>query len=306
MIERYTQGSLTWVDVLAPTLEEVRVLIGDFDVPPELAGDLTGSVPRSEAVYADRVVKLTMDFPIVKRTDIDHPHEIKFLVGKKFLITVRYEDMEAIHRFQKMFEVEATLKHPRTKKKATSGAHLFFALMNELYSSQAAKLDYLETKMQNIEKEIFQAHEKEMVNEIAEVGRRLISFKQILSAHNDVYQEARPGFEKYFTTTAAKELIDLHGQYVYLARRVSGLFETFVELRNTNLAILSTKQNEVMKILTIMAFITFPLSLFASLFGMNTQTLPLTGYPNDFWVIIGIMFVSTAGFFMFFKYKRWM
>ena len=61
-----------------------------------------------------------------------------------------------------------------------------------------------------------------------------------------------------------------------------------------------------MKILTIMAFVTFPLSLFASLFGMNTLTLPLTGYRGDFFVIIGIMTLATFGFFAYFKYKRWM
>ena len=302
MIERYKNGSLTWVDVLSPSSEEVRELFDEFNLSPELVGDLTGPVPRSEAVESGNVIKMTMDFPIVKRTDIDHPHELKFLIGKKFLITVRYEDMEAIHHFQKEFEVVSTLKKPG---KTAVGAHLFFGLMNELYKSQAAKLDYLETRMNNIEEEVFKAHEKEMVNEIASIGRKLISFRQNLSAHDDVYREAKAHFERIFGTKVLKQLVELHGQYFFLTRRVNGLFETFIELRNTNMAILSTKQNEVMKILTIMAFVTFPLSLFAAMFGMNTQTLPLTGYPGDFWIIIGIMTCATIGFFVFFKYKHW-
>ena len=128
---------------------------------------------------------------------------------------------------------------------------------------------------------------------------------QNLSAHDDVYREAKAHFERIFGTKVLKQLVELHGQYFFLTRRVNGLFETFIELRNTNMAILSTKQNEVMKILTIMAFVTFPLSLFAAMFGMNTQTLPLTGYPGDFWIIIGIMTCATIGFFVFFKYKHW-
>ena len=65
-------------------------------------------------------------------------------------------------------------------------------------------------------------------------------------------------------------------------------------------------RNEIMKILTIMAFITFPLTLFTSMFGMNTIATPIVGRTGDFWIILGIMVIVSAGLFSFFKYKRWM
>jgi LPXTG-motif cell wall-anchored protein len=55
-----------------------------------------------------------------------------------------------------------------------------------------------------------------------------------------------------------------------------------------------------------MAFVTFPLTLFASLFGMNTLSLPLTGYKGDFWTIVGIMSVAAVCFFTYFRYKKWL
>ena len=61
-----------------------------------------------------------------------------------------------------------------------------------------------------------------------------------------------------------------------------------------------------MKVLTIMAFITFPLSVIASIFGMNTKTLPIVGVPHDFWIIMGIMVFATIMFFALFKYKKWL
>ena len=78
------------------------------------------------------------------------------------------------------------------------------------------------------------------------------------------------------------------------------------ELREINNSLVSTKQNEVMKILTIMAFVTFPLSLLASIFGMNTVYLPIVGHSLDFWIIIGIMAGATICFFAFFKHNRWL
>ena len=61
-----------------------------------------------------------------------------------------------------------------------------------------------------------------------------------------------------------------------------------------------------MKTLTMMAFVTFPLSLIAGIFGMNTKTLPLIGIENDFWIIIGIMGFAMLLLLSFFKYKNWL
>jgi Mg2+ and Co2+ transporter CorA len=55
-----------------------------------------------------------------------------------------------------------------------------------------------------------------------------------------------------------------------------------------------------------MAFVTFPLTLFASLFGMNTEMTPIIGHPADFWIIVGIMLSAAITFFAYFKYKRWL
>jgi magnesium transporter len=68
---------------------------------------------------------------------------------------------------------------------------------------------------------------------------------------------------------------------------------------------LSTKQNEIMKIFTILAFVTLPLSLIAAVFGMNTTFIPIVGLPNDFWIIIGIMIITSLAMFAYFKYKKW-
>lgn len=302
MIEQYSEGKLTWIDLTEPTPEEIRQVIEEYDVPPELAGDWGGVVTRSGAIFSDDVMKVTMDFPIVKRTDITHPHEMKFIVMKDTLITVRYEDIEAVHRFKKEFEVITSLNKA---KKTLSGTHLFIALLHSLYDALESKLDYIETKLSDIEVEIFNHREKEMVVEISSISRRLIVFRQTLKAHDDVFRDAKPIFDENYTKASIYELNELHNEYFHIARRTLALFETLDELRDTNMALLTTKQNEIMKTLTIMAFITFPLTLLTSMFGMNTLTTPIVGNPGDFWMILGIMTIATIGFFVFFKSRRW-
>ncbi|MCA9363924.1 magnesium transporter CorA family protein [Candidatus Kaiserbacteria bacterium] len=304
MVERFTHGPLLWVSITEPTNEETHHIMQELNVPPTLMADLSGPVPKSSATVIDRVLKITLDFPIVKRTDINHPHEIKFLIAKNYLITVQYEDIGAVETFKREFEIFTDL-HKNEAKKMT-GAHLFFSLMKELYENASTKLDYIESRFSDIENGIFKGHEKEMVFEISTISKRVIAFRQILTAHHDVLHKAKPCFEDVFKhRDTTHELDRLHAQYLHVVRRTTALAETLDELRDTNLALLTTKQNEIMKIFTILAFITFPLTLFTSMFGMNTTTTPIIGREGDFWIILGIMIIVSITFFVYFKYKKW-
>ncbi len=303
MIERFEQGKLAWISLKNPTTEEAQEVMISCDIPPSLMTDLSTPVPQSEAIIVDGVIKITLDFPIVKRVDMQYPHEIKFIVSKNSLVTVQYEDMEATDRFKKQFEVASTL-HKGNHSKMT-GAHLYILLMNELYNVMESKLDYLESKLLELEEQISQDKEKEIIFELSKMSKRMIAFRHVIRSHEDVLKDVKVEFEAVFQHSYSAEVEDLQDTYNYLLRRLTTLFESLVDLRETNFALLTTKQNEVMKILTIMAFVTFPLSLLTSTFGMNTVSTPIVGDPGDFWIIVSIMVSAMVCFFIFFKYKRW-
>jgi magnesium transporter len=246
---------------------------------------------------------VTLDFPVVKRINTDHPYEVKFIMGKQLLVTAQYEEMEAIDKFKKHLEVVMTLKKPSAK---STGAHLFLGLLGELYATTSTKLDYVESVLAEIETEIFQENEQQMVVRIADVSKKLIAFRHIVRAQDDILRDVQPLCAAAFKNAFTSEFQHIHTEYFTLLRRVDTMHVTLNDLRETNMAMLTTKQNEIMKILTIMAFITFPLTLFTSTFGMNTATTPIIGVPGDFWIIIGIMSVVTVLFFAFFRYKRWL
>lgn len=302
MINRYTFNQTTWIDIIAPTTEEIRTIFEECEIPAKFTHDLMSMTPQTDTEVASNAIKITLDFPIVKRTDINHPHEVKFIATKTHLITVRFEDMELIHRFSKEFEVLNILK--QAGKRATGG-HLFVALLSYIYSGLNTKLDYLEGRMQDAERELFNENEKEMLYEISQIGRRLISFKQTMSAHRRALNDLKEEIGSVFSKNYAEKIDPILVSYEHLLARTTALSHTLEILRDTDHALLSAKQNEIMKTLTIMAFITFPLTLVSSIFGMNTTTTPIAGAPYDFWIVIGIMFVVSLCLFGYFKYKHW-
>lgn len=302
MIERYTDALFTWVDLSSPTPDEAREVMEKYNIPPQLLGDLSGPVPRSTAHLAENALKITLDFPVVKRRDIEGAHEIKFLITKKTLITVRYEDISALHTFAKEFEVVSTL---HKSHKNTDGGTLFVALMGTLYENLSTKLDYVESKFITIEEGMVEGRERRMVFDISNTGQSLITFRQILFSHKEVLDIAIPMGEKLFGKDFKTQSAALISHLQHLLRRVNTLSASLQELRATNDSLLSAKQNEIVKTLTILAFVTYPLSLIAAVFGMNTDYTPIVDGRYGFWIIFGMMGVAGAALFSYFKFRNW-
>ena len=303
MVERFIQNKLRWINLKNPTPDDIKRAAEELNIPFLMIGDLSTPVPKNSAIEIDSYIKITLDFPVVKKIDISHPYEVKFIISKNSLLTVQYEEMEGIDRFKRQFEVATTL---RKTQKGITGAHLFMTLISHLYDSASTKLDYIETKLGDIESDIFKNNEKQMVFDISDVSKKLITFRHITRSHEDVFREATPLFKEIYKDAFAKDLESIQVHYFTLLRRTNMLFDTLTALRETNTAMLNTRQNEIIKNLTLMAFVTFPLSLLSSMFGMNTIASPIIGNTYDFWIIVGMMLSATICFFIFFKHKGWL
>ncbi|HEU4677127.1 MAG TPA: magnesium transporter CorA family protein [Candidatus Paceibacterota bacterium] len=303
MTERFAQGKLRWINMKRPTPAEIHKIMLELELPPVLMGDLSSAVPKNSVCRADDTLKLTLDFPAVKNISPEHQLEVKFFVTRDTLLTVHYEEMEGIDRFKRQLELTSTL---RKRQVHLSGAHLFIALFNNLYDATSSKLDYLESKLSDIETEIFYDNEKKLVFDIAQISKVLISFRHVMRSHEDILHDLTPLFTDLFGSSFKRDLENLGDHYDSLARRLATVYETMTALRETNIAMLETKQNEIMKIFTILAFTTFPLTLLSSLFGMNTDSTPIVGLRGDFWIIIGVMVLATISFFVYFRHKGWM
>ena len=83
--------------------------------------------------------------------------------------------------------------------------------------------------------------------------------------------------------------------YDHLAH-VESLTESMMNLDegvlNTYLAAVSTRQNEVTKVLSVMASIFLPLTMLASIYGMNFQNMPRLQWP----ALLPISFLSLMAF----------
>lgn len=304
MISRHTHNNLVWIDLESPTQEEVRQVMEEFAIDPHIAEELLTPSLRPKVDYLSDYIYLILHFPAFRHSHhVNSNQEVDFVIGKNFIITTHYDIIDPLHKFSKIFEVDSILDRSGMGEHA---GFIFFFMVKKLYKAVTHELEYINDSLTEIESKIFEGMEKEMVVEISKASKELLAFKQVLQTHGTVLSSFQMAGEQLFGSDFRYYLSTINNEHYRVSNDVVASLDTVAELRETNNSLVSTKQNEVMKVLTIMAFVTFPLSLIASIFGMNTKYLPIVGHRFDFWIVMSIMAVATLVFFTFFKHKKWL
>lgn len=301
MMRTQTYSHVTWTDLINPTPEEIRAIMDDHGISPLVANELLTHTVRPKVDFYTDHIYLILHIP--SSPDSQEYREIDFIIGKKFIITTHYESIDALHDFAKMFEVNSILDHSDMGKNA---GFVFFYMIKHLYNNLQQHIEEIGARLHHIEAQIFQDNERAMVSELSKINRSLLTYRNAISLHESVLESLESVGKRYFGEEYAHYTRSIIGEYYKVRSGLDRHREYLDELRKTNDSLLSSKQNDVMTRLTMMALFTFPLSLIAAIFSMRTDETPLLGHPYDFEIVISIMICLTILMFTFFKKKRWL
>lgn len=303
MIARYTHRDIVWVDIESPTREEVRSIMGEFDIHPIVADELLGPSLRPKVDHYENFLYLILHFPAVRHSHVSGTQEVDFIIGKNFLITVRYELLDPLHKFSKVFEANSILD------KSDIGDHagyLFFYMLKKLYSSIRHELDAMADELSAAESRIFEGAQKAMVGELARINRELLSIFRALRLHENVLESFKLASMEFFDKKYGHYADNLLGEYHKVRQITEDHRELLHSLRETNNSLLSTKTNEIMKTLTAITIITFPASFISWMFAVEAEHKPITGLPFDFWILSGLMVFFSLATYLYMKWKEWL
>ena len=302
MLQKHAYGNITWIDIENPTPDDLKIIVDDYGINHIVANELVLPTVKPRVERHSNYLYAILHFPKLNHVQKSTEQEIDFLVGNDFIITVRYETIEPMKDFSKVVETAHVLEQDKFTPNA---GILFHYMIKRMYKAINAEIDFVKAELKRVEDGIFTGHEKEMVFRISDIARNIIDIKQSLNPQEEMLRTFETESKEFFGKDFRNYAHAITDDYYRSHRKIVRLQETLRELRETNNSLLTTKQNEVMRIFTILAFVTFPLSLVAAVFGMNATHMPIVGSPYDFWLIVGVMGFATLIMFLYFKHKRW-
>src|SRR5207244_3885776 len=141
--------------------------------------------------------------------------------------------------------------------------------------------------------------------DIPHVQQEIISYRKLIKPERATLRV----LERQTRRFLPEELELYFDDIVDAAERIWDLLDNFKEviegLESTNESVISHRQNDILRILTVFSVVLLPLTLITGIFGMNVR-FPGFESSEAWWGIVAGMVAVLAGLLGFFRFKRWL
>jgi magnesium transporter len=302
-IAELTADGLTWVHVDEPTSEEAFILAERFGFHELDVEDVLSKRQRPKIDEYDDYLFVVLHFPFYdKAVQRLNAAELDIFIGKDFLITLPNVEL---HPVTYLFRRCAEDEERRAELFSQGSGYLLYHVLDDLFDYCFPILDKISHKLDRIEDEMYEGASDEVVRDISNAKQEIIAYRKIIKPERSTLR----GLERYTQRFLPEELELYYDDIVDAAERIWDLLDNYKEvveaLEQTNESVISHKQGHVLAVLTVIATIVLPLTLIASIFGMNVR-VPGEGDLTAFWIIVGAMVAVGLGMFGYFRWKRWL
>jgi magnesium transporter len=298
-------AGLTWIHLDTPSLESAQELADRFGWHPLDVEDVMSKRQRPKVDdYADEGYLFgVLHFPVYDRTiQRLNAAELDIFVGPDYLVTLPGVELLPVTR---LFDRCRTDLQFRAELFSKGSGRLLYEVLDDLFDYCFPILDKIGHKLDSLEDDVFEGRSEEVVRDISNVKQEIISYRKIVKPERSTLRLLERHVERFLP----EELELYFDDIVDAAERIWDILDNYKEvveaLEDTNESVISHRQNDVLRILTVFSVVLLPLTLITGFFGMNVH---FPGYETAaaFWVVFAGMVVSLAGMLAFFRYKRWL
>lgn len=307
-IDRVQFKNFVWTDIKNPTEADMEKLGEKYKFHPLDLADCLSLSHRSKIDAYDDYTFLVFIFPVFNRNTKEiEPSEINMFIGQDYIISIHHDRLKAFSDFFNRFKLSPALRNHYTDK---SPEKLVYEALNKIFLYVLPMIDHLNDDCDDIENAIFSGREKKMISEILHIRRNVTDFRKIMQVHKNVLKKLIITLKENSTYVMKKTDV-YFGSILDYAKEIWDTLENLKErieaLQQTNESQISFKMSDIMRTLTIISVVTFPITVLATVFGMNTvESMPFINNEYGFWYVIGIMVLMIFGMLAIFKKKGWM
>ena len=293
-------GVWIWVDLSNPTPDEARVLTDVFRFHELSIEDALSEIhhPKVET-YGDYLYLILHGIDFREAEHCFRTQDVDFFLGEQFLVTVHpgisrtIADMRAVcaRNHRALGEGPAALLH---------------RIVDAMVDHYRPEVDRLEERLDTLETEIFEQPSAKLAKEILKFKADVSSLRRVVLPQRDVVGRLARREFPIISESLAYRFRDVHDHLVRLVDEAMFFQDRVTSLLDAHLSQVSNQLNGVMKVLTIIATLFMPLTVFTGMYGMNVPLPQLPGGEEvQFWWVAGIMLALSVGMLGFFRARGW-
>ena len=278
----------------------IETLGGKFKLHPLLLEDVMSTDQRPKVEdYGDHLFVVLRALHFESGRGL-RQKQVALVLGRDYLIS--FEEGPTEGNFTGVIE---RLVDGRGRLLQEGADYLAYSLLDSVVDHYFLVLENISDEMESLEDRVLRGKE-DLLSSIHALKRELISLRKSIWP----LREALVFLDRQHSDLIDSDLSvffrDIYDHTIHIVDTIESFRDMLSGLLDVHLSTISTRLNQVMKLLTVITTIFMPLTLITGIYGMNFDWMPLLHNSFGFAAAMGGMFLITIGMVFFFRRKGWL
>jgi len=301
-LETVTWNDLSWVNIEGPTERETEYLAQNYPFHPLDLDDCLSRIQRPKIDEYKEYLFLVFHFPVFnKEARVTTPSQLSVFISEKYVITLHKGELKPLVKLFRECQLD---EESRREYFSQGSGFLLYRIIDRLVDYCLPVLNKIYDNIEDVEEAIFSERKKGTIREISVLRRDVISFRRIIWPMRAVVASLEPKIRRFTKMDLSVYFGDMIDHVDKIWDGLDEYKEIIEGLNDTHDSLAANRTNEVVRMLTVIATILLPITVVASIFGMNIS-LPFQDSSYALTFVFLIMLIIVGGMLYFFKRQRW-
>jgi len=293
-------GEFVWLGLHEPDAEEMAVVERAFGLPELAVEDATRAHQRPKLEDYEG----NSFFVVLRTARYDDPKEevefgeIHLFIGSGYVIAIRHGEASELNSARRRLEERPDLVE-------MGPASAVWAILDKVVDDYRPVVDGLENDLEEVEDDIFQQR-GDSTQRIYFLKREVIEFHRAVAPLLAPLEALERGAFPQIDAKLQSFFRDVADHARRVDEMVMSQRELLTSILEANLALLSVRQNEVVRAISAWAAIIAVPTFIASVYGMNFEHMPELGSPIGYPLALLLMFACVVVLYRFFRRIDWL
>ncbi|MDB4886755.1 MAG: corA [Gemmatimonadetes bacterium] len=297
------EEGLLWVDLDVSKPEQAAMLKDVFHFHPLAVEDALNPVSRVKVdeyptflIVIARVVAFCEETP--DPYDLDTANLTVFLTPRA-VVTAHTQSSPIVRQL-----VDRVRTNPDLLDRSPARiAHLALDLAVDAYFPV---LDSLDQFVDDLEQRVFGQFDEQLLQEIFQVKRLVISLRRFLAPQRDVLSQLTMRPSPFLPPEAQLYFRDVYDHMLRITDALDSYRDLLSSTLDSYLTQISNRLGAVSKGLAVVGALSVPFVVIAGVYGMNFEYIPLQHHPYGFEIMLGLQLLLGVGLLMILRRRGWL
>ncbi len=292
---------LLWVDISETTEEDGRYLEETFNFHHLTIEDCVSTIIHPPKIddFGDYLFIVVHGINHAVESEIVETAELAVFLGPNFVVSNHNSPLYCAEAVRGFVEDDG-----RPMRRGAD--FLAYTLIDYLIDNIVPTIDKMSEVAEEIEEEVINNPQQTTLAAIMKLKRSTLRIHRVLMPQRDILNRLSRGEFPVIRGETQIYYRDVYDRIVRVADLNQALRDRSDNALNTYLSSVANRQNEVMKVLSVVAAIFLPLTLVAGIYGMNFRNMPELEVPWGYFAVLGFMGIVIVSVVWWFWARRWL